>query len=137
MRCVALILVVLLGLGASPEAAREGAPEFELSRSAIGGAAAASTGGEFELSATIGQPTAGVSSGGSFAVTSGFWFELTAGDCDDDGVVSRWDYAALRECLSGPHVSPPIPTCTCQDADATNTVDLADFAVFQRSYTSR
>ena len=88
-----------------------------------------------ELSGTIGQPDAGTMTGGSFELTGGFWFESPPGDCNEDGGVGLFDYADLVGCVTGPEGGPPAGPCRCFDANRSGTVDLADFAVIQRSYT--
>ncbi|UCE61750.1 MAG: hypothetical protein JSU63_08370, partial [Phycisphaerales bacterium] len=109
--------------------------EFELTRWTVdGGGAMFSTGGEFDLSGTIGQPDAGVMSGETFELAGGFWFPLTAGDCDSDGGVSLFDYDDFEPCLSGPNGGVTLD-CRCQDIDRDGDVDLWDAASFQRSFT--
>lgn len=110
--------------------------EFEINRSTVdGGGVMRSTGGEFDLSGTIGQPDAGATTGGAFELTGGFWFALAAGDCNEDGSVSLFDHADFLGCETGPASGPPIKRCRCFDMDQSGTVDLADFAVVQVSFT--
>src|SRR3990172_8848829 len=77
--------------------------EFDLSWYTIdGGGVMRSTGGDFELSGTIGQPDAGrmASADGVFELTGGFWFEVVASDCNEDGVVNLIDYDDFEPCLT-------------------------------------
>jgi len=91
-----------------------------------------SAGGAFELSGTIGQPDAsGVLLGGNFAVTGGFWFPQTTGDCNYDGSADLLDLHAYAECMTGPTGGIPAPACACFDFDHDNDIDLLSFAQFQ------
>ena len=129
------LLVVLLATGSTLVWAVE-PPAFELSRTTIdGGGAMFSTGEGFELSGTIGQPDAGVMTGRDFQLTGGFWFELAQGDCEDDGDVDLSDYDLFTACLTGPGGEAPVGNCRCFDVDASDTVDIADFCIIQRTYT--
>ena len=114
------------------------AADFEITRSTIDGGAMRSTGGEFELSGTIGQPDAGPGatgmSGGDFELTGGFWFALFPTDCNEDGVVSLLDHATFESCLLGPSTGVPAG-CECFDVNRSGTIDMADFAVMQPTYT--
>jgi len=109
-----------------------GAPDFDLSWHSIdGGGIMRSTGGAFELSGTIGQPDAGAMSGGVFTLTGGFWFEVVASDCNEDGVVNLFDYNTFQTCLTGPGGGPLLPGCHCYDFDGDGNVTLLDFATMQ------
>lgn len=111
-------------------------PAFVLSRTTVdGGGIMRSSGGNFELSGTIGQPDAGVLEGEDFTLSGGFWFELSPGDCEDDGDVDLWDYELFNACLTGPNGEAPVGDCRCFDLDASDTVDVADFCIIQRTYT--
>ncbi len=59
---------------------------------------------------------------------------LQAGVADHDGDVDFADYVGLEACLTGPG-GDLVPTCECFDLDGSGFVDLADVAVFQRSFT--
>ena len=112
---------------------------FELERRTVdGGGVMRSTGGDFELSGTIGQPDAGPGatgiSGGDFELTGGFWFALFPTDCNEDGVVSLLDHATFESCLLGPSTGVPAG-CECFDVNRSGTIDMADFAVMQPTYT--
>lgn len=116
-------------------AAVAAAQDLEITRSTIdNGGAMTSTGGGFELSGTIGQPDAGVLAGGAFEVSGGFWFAEGPIDCNSDGLVNRFDYDDFEACLSGPAGS-AAGACLCFDVDESRTVDLADFAMAQTSFT--
>jgi hypothetical protein len=111
------------------------ADEFEISRSTIdGGGVMFSAATDFELSGTIGQPDAGSMSGGEFELTGGFWFAIPLGDCEDDGDVDLFDYAGFEACITGPGQAVDFG-CRCYDVDRNGTVDLADFAVTQATFT--
>ena len=60
---------------------------------------------------------------------------VVPGDLDLDGDVDAVDLSALLNCLNGPGL-PPSPSCTV-DADLNNDghSDVADFAVFQETFT--
>lgn len=109
--------------------------EVDMSRNTVdGGGAMHSTGGGFELSATIGQTDAGVLTGSGFELTGGFWFQIPLMDCDEDGDVRISDHARFVACDLGP--AEVISTeCRCFDVNASDTVDLRDFAAFQRAFT--
>src|SRR3990172_5053935 len=105
-----------------------GGPDFDLSWHTIdGGGVMRSTGGDFELSGTIGQPDAGAMSGGNFTLTGGFWFEVIASDCNEDGVVNLFDYDTFQTCLTGPGGGPLPAGCDCYDLDGDGVVTLEDF----------
>jgi len=109
--------------------------DLKITRSTIdGGGIMNSAGGSFELSGTIGQPDAGVLTGGAFEVSGGFWFAEGPIDCNSDGLVNRFDYDDFEACLSGPSGS-AAGTCLCFDVNGSRTVDLADFAIAQTSFT--
>jgi len=67
------------------------------------------------------------------------WVALTdlaeMGDCDFDGDVDRTDFESFQDCFYGPDERPDPPGCTCHDIDGDRDVDLADFAILQRSFT--
>ena len=129
------IAICVGALGFVPRAVT-GPPEFEMSRSTIdGGGVMRSTGGEFELSGTIGQPDAGVMTGADFQLTGGFWFALDSGDCNEDGGVSLLDHADFVACETGPGAGPPTAECRCFDVNHSSTIDLADFAIIQSTYS--
>ncbi len=112
------------------------ADEFDINRYTIdGGGVMRSTGGDFELSGTIGQPDAGTMTGGGFDLTGGFWFTLAAGDCNEDGGVGLLDVDDFEGCMTGPEGGPPTGGCRCFDVNRSSTVDLADFALIQSTFT--
>ena len=109
-----------------------GAPVFDLSWHTVdGGGVMRSTGGDFELSGTIGQHDAGAMSGGDFTLTGGFWFEVIASDCNEDGVVNLIDYDTFQTCITGPGGGPLLPGCNCYDFNGDGVVTLFDFATMQ------
>jgi len=57
------------------------------------------------------------------------------GDWDGNGHVNADDFAAFRNCYSGPAASVLGPGCTTFDFDDDLDVDLADFAAFQPLFT--
>ncbi|UCC31665.1 MAG: hypothetical protein JSU86_05175 [Phycisphaerales bacterium] len=127
VRTMLMPLISLVGLAA--------ADDFEISRSTIdGGGAMFSTGADFELSGTVGQPDAGIMSGGDFELSGGFWFAIPLGDCEDDGDVDLFDHAGFEACVTGPAQAVDFD-CRCYDVDQSGTVDLADFAVVQTTFT--
>jgi len=93
-----------------------------------------SEGSELELSGTIGQPDAGQLTSGDLVLTGGFWFGLSATDCDEDGSVTLLDHASFAGCLGGPS-STTLAGCECFDADRSGAVDLRDFAAAQTVHT--
>ena len=110
--------------------------EFEISRSTVdGGGVMRSTGGGLELSGTIGQPDAGVLTGGGFELYAGFWYPIAPGDHNDDGLVDLDDYDAFETCMTGPEGTEPGPGCDAFDVDHSGTIDLADFAVVQTTFS--
>jgi hypothetical protein len=126
---------VLLGIAlAGTPVALVGAQEYDLSWYTIdGGGVVRSTGGDFELSGTIGQPDAGIMAGGEFELTGGFWFQIPPTDCNEDGVVSLFDYQDFNGCKSGPSL--PTPShCLCFDVDRDGDADLGDFAKMQSGF---
>ena len=138
-----LSLVTIVVFSAAPAApGLLGDEGFDLSRHTIdGGGAMRSTGGEFELSGTIGQPDAGPGAtgmtGGDLQLVGGFWFRIPLGDCEDDGDVDLMDHKKLATvpCLTGPLGGPPVADCRCFDINRDGTVDMADVAVIQSTYT--
>ena len=58
------------------------------------------------------------------------------GDLDQNGVVDSDDFTLLADCLGGPG-TPPTGACDCGDFDGDGSIDLADFARFQRAYADR
>ena len=132
---LALCCQVLLLSSLALLAAGVVADDFEMVRSTIdSGGVIDSAGGAFELSGTIGQPDAGTMSGGNFELTGGMWFPLAEGDCNADGGVDLFDYDEFFECLTGPSMGPPVGDCRCYDANRSDTVDLADFALIQATF---
>jgi len=134
--CVIAALAAVVGArGASNTA---GAPVFDLSWHTVdGGGVMRSTGGDFELSGTIGQPDAGAMSGGNFTLTGGFWFELIASDCNEDGVVNLIDYDTFQTCITGPGGGPLLPGCSCYDFDGDGAITLEDFATVQDMFNGQ
>jgi hypothetical protein len=111
------------------------AQEFQLARFTVdSGGVIRSTGGDFEVSGTIGQPDAGVLTGGNFELTGGFWFELAATDCNDDGAVNLLDHGSFTDCLTGPG-SAMLTGCDCYDVNQDRAVDLHDFAEGQNLFS--
>ncbi len=109
-----------------------GDPDFDINWHTIdGGGLMRSTGGDFELSGTVGQPDAGSMSGGDFTLTGGFWFEVIASDCNEDGVVNLFDYDTLETCITGPGGGPLPAGCDCYDFDKNGEITLRDFATMQ------
>ncbi len=135
---VGVIAVLAAVVGAGDDGGAAGAPEFDLSWHTIdGGGVMRSTGGDFELSGTIGQPDAGAMSGGNFTLTGGFWFEVVASDCNEDGVVNLFDYDTFQTCLTGPGGGPLPPGCNCYDFDGDGKVTLEDFATMQDMFNGQ
>lgn len=129
---VARMVVILLAIAV----AQTWAQQYQITRSTVdGGGVMFSTGGSFELSGTIGQPDAGVLSGGEFELSGGFWFPVSADDCNSDGFVDLIDYKDTDECISGPGGGLPLPECNCFDIDGDGDVDLSDVAKFQNQFT--
>ncbi len=112
------------------------APQFEITRYTIdGGGAMFSTGGDFELSGTVGQPDAGpIMTSAGFELTGGFWFQTPRGDCDHTCGVDLLDYAGFEACLTGPGAGVTFG-CGCFDVNLSGTVDQADYAVVQTTFT--
>ncbi|MHC5109223.1 MAG: hypothetical protein ACYTHJ_05030 [Planctomycetota bacterium] len=129
--------VTALSIATMAWAAADGlrAQESEITRFSVDGGAARSAGGFFELSGTAGQPDAAALSGGRFSMAGGFWFGQAATDCNTDGGVDQFDYAAFEACLSGPGGGWPAPHCACFDLEADGDVDLLDWVVLQISYS--
>ncbi len=139
MNCARITFQTILGmLMTTAPLLAAGEQEFEMSRATIdGGGEMRSAGDDFELSGSIGQPDAGVMAGDDFKLTGGFWFGLPPTDCDEDGLVGLLDYERLMTipCLTGPLGGPPDVDCRCFDVNRDGTVDMADFAVIQSTYT--
>lgn len=93
------------------------------------------SGDDFELSGTVGQFDAGRMAGGHFELTGGFWFELIAGDCGEDGGISVGDVPHFTACLTGPS-APADVACWCGDFDGDADTDLRDVAEFQNEYVA-
>lgn len=114
------------------------AQEYDLSWHTIdGGGVIKSTGGDFELSGTIGQSDAGVMDDGvegGYTLTGGFWFEIPPGDCEEDGDVDLYDQIKFTGCATGPLTAPALD-CRCFDVNHSGTVDVADWAVMQTTFT--
>lgn len=139
-----LLLIVAVGNGVfiaaalTDTASVAGVPANEISRSTIdGGGVMNSTGGGYDLSGTFGQPDAGMSAGGPYQLSAGFWFPVPSGDTNDDGLVDLAEYADFQGCSTGPAGGVAPEECQVFDVDHSNTIDLADFARLQRSYTGR
>ncbi len=147
MRHVALAigavgLVAAIGAVVSARAGGEpaGAPVYDLSWHTIdGGGVMRSTGGDFELSGTIGQPDAGrmASADGVFELTGGFWIEVIASDCNEDGVVNLVDYDTFETCFTGPGGGPVPAGCDCFDFDGDGDADVLDFATVQDMFNGQ
>lgn len=140
------IIVVAAGIaavvGARAGGGTAGPPDFDLSWYTIDGGGimrSTSADGVFELSGTIGQPDAGrlTSADGVFELTGGFWFEVIAGDCNEDGVVSLMDHDTFETCLNGPDGGPLSPGCECFDFDGDGDVTLEDFATVQGNFNAQ
>jgi hypothetical protein len=74
--------------------------------------------------------------GGKFTATGGFSPApaFLAGDCDADSDVDLLDYRLFESCLHGPN-QPDGSDCGCFDLDASDAVDLADFAEMANALT--
>jgi hypothetical protein len=126
-------VLLVIALAGTP-VALVGAQEYDLSWYSIdGGGVMRSTGGDFELSGTIGQPDAGAMAGGGFELNGGFWFQIPPTDCNEDGVVSLFDYVDFNGCKSGP-TTPLTSECECFDVDQDGDADLNDFAKMQTGF---
>lgn len=100
-----------------------------------GGGTIFRSGGEYEFGATIGQCDAGPATGGAYELSGGFWFPVSAGDGNGDGVINLLDYDAFEASAGGPNSEPPAGDCQGFDLDASGTVDLGDFAMLQAGCT--
>jgi len=137
-RQIRMLMLAAAALGAPVILAVAVDPIYDLTWHTIdGGGVMRSTGGDFELSGTIGQPDAGVMSGGSFTLSGGFWFEVVASDCNEDGVVNLFDYDTFQTCLTGPGGGPPAPGCECYDFDGDGKITLLDFATVQAMFNGQ
>jgi hypothetical protein len=127
-----MFAIALAAAGIAP-AWSQGPGGFDLTWNTVdGGGVMRSTGGGFELSGTIGQVDAGRLAGGDFELTGGFWFEVSPGDCNEDGGVTLFDVADFSSCILGPYIfDEPGPLCECFDLDLSATIDLRDFAHLQ------
>ena len=105
--------------------------------SAITAGGAKSSGGAFSAASTSGQPATGAISGGKFTVTGGFSPApaFLQGDCNTDDEVDLLDYQLFESCLQGPN-QPDGSDCGCFDLDASDAVDLADFAEMTNRFTA-
>jgi len=109
--------------------------EYTMNRSSFdGGGLTKSSGGRYELGATVGQCDAETLTGNTYELSGGFWFPVSAGDCDTDGMVNLFDYGSFEDCLSGPESDPPAGACRCFDLDDSGAVDLGDFARLQLQF---
>ena len=130
-----MVAAAILGLGGAGFAEPPAGGGFEITRSTIdGGGVMRSTGGDFELSGTIGQPDAGVMTGGEFQLTGGFWFGTDPTDCNDDGLINRFDHADFTACVTGPGGGSGQSPCPCFDVDGDGDVTLGDFATLQDGF---
>ena len=75
--------------------------------------------------------------GGDFTLTGGFWFEVVASDCNEDGVVNLFDYDTFQTCLTGPGGGPLPAGCNCYDFDEDGVVTLLDFATMQDMFNGQ
>ncbi len=111
-------------------------PPLEISRSTIdGGGGMRAVGGSYELSATIGQPDVRLTRGGDYRLSAAFWFPIPPGDSGDDGMVDLPDFAEFLGCARGPNGGAPATECRVFDVNESKTVDLADFAEVQTSFS--
>jgi hypothetical protein len=135
MQCKRRKTVLAAAVAVSVAAGATG-EDFELNRTTVdGGGEMFISGGDFELSRTIGQPDAGALSGGDFTIWGGFWFPQVPADCNIDGGIDLYDYAAFEACMSGPEDGPLELACVCFDLDGDDDVDLEDMGAFQRSFS--
>ena len=58
------------------------------------------------------------------------------GDCSEDHTVGLSDHVSFVSCVTGPGQD-FAPGCSCADATGDRDVDLADFAVFQTTFTGQ
>jgi len=113
-------------------------PEYAITRQTIdGGGVMRSAGDAYELSGTIGQPDAGVMTGDAYRLSGGFWFGLSAGDCDNDGLVTLYDLTTLSACLLGPSGGISAGSCSCNDVDRDGDITLNDYAQLQAGFTGQ
>lgn len=129
----AAIVVGLAGYLVAQEGT--GMPYGVTRQSVDGGGEMFAAGGTYELHGTIGQPDTGVLHGGGYQLAAAFWFPVLPGDLGEDGSIDLFDYGAFHSCADGPDGGlPPMP-CRVFDVDESGTVDLADFAVLQQSFS--
>lgn len=140
---IVIIGLLVAGIGAwSATQARSGAvsqatpPQFSIRSSSITAGGAKSSGGGFSAASTSGQPAAGEMSGGKFALTGGFSPApaFLPGDCVVDDIVDLLDYKLFESCLLGPN-QPDGSGCGCFDLDASDAIDLLDFAELANAFT--
>ncbi len=130
--CISAALAFLPATGFDADAV---GPQLEIARYTIDGGGGSCAGGEFELSGTIGQPDPGpIMRSAGFELTGGFWFQTPRGDCDSTGGVDLLDHNGFESCLTGPATGVTIG-CECFDMNRSGTVDLADFAISQSTFT--
>ncbi len=129
---------ILVGVLSQVATTTLGQSDYQITRSSIdGGGVLRSTGGEFELSGTIGQPDAGVMQGGIFTLSGGFWSELPPTDCNDDGLVNRFDHQLFTICFMGPDGGIDASPCPCFDVDADGSITMKDYAQLQAGFTGQ
>lgn len=110
---------------------------FEISRSTInGGGVMRSAGGAYELSGTIGQPDTGRMAGAGLELNGGFWFPITPGDVNEDGLVTLVDFASFDVCMTGP-AGVIDPGCEHLDFNNDGRVDIADVWLFQLGFSGQ
>jgi len=116
-------------------AASGGGTGYEISRSIVtGGHDLSATGNGFELRGTFEVTHNANPTGDGFDLTSGFWQPFAPTDCNEDGYVSLFDYAAFVMCLTGPD-APPATECACFDVNQDSAIDMADFAASQTVFS--
>ena len=69
-------------------------------------------------------------------MNGGFWFPVTPGDSNEDGLVTLVDYASLAQCMSGPDATIE-PGCENFDLNNDGTIDMADGRLFQLGFTGQ